>query len=151
MNLPEEGFSEHVGAHPAVAGFSPSSGNSSLNFMNPDEIITYDPKAFELDAEGYMDKTAEALGIKTDMGLKAFHAFCEDAALLDTKQRDYGSANISAFGERGIVVRMNDKVERLKMLVWNGNAPQHEKVSDTWVDIANYGVICLLCHRGEWQ
>lgn len=135
MNLPEEGFSEHVGAHPAVAGFSPSSGDSSLNFMNA-ELLT---------------STADALGIKTDMGRKAFRAFCEAAVLLDTKQQDYGSANISAFGERGIVVRMNDKVERLKMLVWNGNAPQHEKVSDTWVDIANYGVIGLLCHRGEWQ
>jgi hypothetical protein len=115
------------------------------------EILTYDPAAFELDAEGYMEKTAEALGIKTEMGRKAFRAFCEASVLLDTKQRDYGSGNISAFGEKGIVVRMNDKIERLKTLVWGDKSPSHEKVSDTWLDIANYGVIGLLCHRGEWK
>jgi len=141
-NFPEEGFSELVGAHPAVAGLSPSSGISSPNFMNTQH---------DTSTETFLDNTAEVLGIQTDMGRKAFRAFCEAAVLLDTKQRDYGSANISAFGERGIVVRMNDKVERLKMLVWNGNAPQHEKVSDTWLDIANYGVIGLLCHREDWK
>lgn len=99
----------------------------------------------------YVEKTAEALGIQTEMGRKAFRSFCEAAVLLDTKQRDYGSANISAFGERGIVVRMNDKVERLKTLVWNDRSPEHEKVSDTWLDITNYGVIGLLCHRQEWK
>jgi hypothetical protein len=118
---------------------------------NITEVITYDPKAFELDAEGYMEKTAEVLGIKTEMGRKAFRAFCEAALLLDSKQRDYGSANISAFGEKGLVVRMNDKVERLKNLVWKDKNPEHEKVEDTWVDIANYGIIGLLCHRKEWK
>jgi hypothetical protein len=98
-----------------------------------------------------IDNTAESLGINTAMGRAAFAYFCEAAVLLDTKQRDYGSANISAFGERGIVVRMNDKVERLKTLVWNGASPEHEKVEDTWLDIANYGIIGLLCHRGEWK
>ncbi len=33
------------------------------------------------------------------------------------KQRDYGPENITKAGERGIVVRMQDKVERLKMLL----------------------------------
>lgn len=121
-----------------------------MNFEQT-ETITYDPKAFELTAEGLMDKTAEALGIKTEMGRKAFRSFCEAAVLLDSKQRDYGSANISAFGEKGIIVRMNDKVERLKTLVWKDKSPEHEKVSDTWLDISNYGIIGLLCHRKEWK
>jgi hypothetical protein len=118
---------------------------------NTTEILTYDPKAFELDAEGYIEKTAEVLGIKTEMGRKAFRSFCEAAVLLDSKQRDYGSANISSFGEKGIVVRMNDKVERLKNLVWKDKSPEHEKVADTWLDIANYGIIGLLCHQKEWK
>jgi hypothetical protein len=103
------------------------------------------------DNQWLVSKTADALGITTPMGRAAFAYFCEAAVLLDTKQRDYGSGNITAFGERGIVVRMNDKVERLKTLVWNGQSPEHEKVSDTWLDITNYGVIGLLCHRGEWK
>ena len=110
--------------------------------MNPETTETIDNLRL---------RTADALGITTAMGRAAFAYFCEAAVLLDSKQRDYGSSNISAFGERGIVVRMNDKVERLKTLVWNGAAPEHEKVSDTWLDIANYGIIGLLCHRGEWK
>ncbi len=131
--------------------FLPPPGTTFKIMDSNTEVLTYDPKAFELDAEGYIEKTAETLGIKTEMGRKAFRAFCQAAVLLDSKQRDYGSANISAFGEKGLVVRMNDKVERLKNLVWKDKNPEHEKVEDTWVDIANYGVIGLLCHRKEWK
>lgn len=113
------------------------------------EILTYNADAFK--ADGDIDKTADALGISTEMGRKAFHEFCKAAVLLDTKQKDYGSGNISAFGEKGIIVRMNDKVERLKTLVWQDRSPEHEKVEDTWLDIANYGIIGLLCHKGEWK
>jgi hypothetical protein len=105
----------------------------------------------ETDNNWLVEKTADALGITTEMGKLAFKSFCEAAVLLDSKQRDYGSGNISSFGEKGVIVRMNDKVERLKTLVWQDRAPSHEKVSDTWLDITNYGVIGLLCHRGEWK
>jgi hypothetical protein len=94
---------------------------------------------------------AEQLGLTTPLGRKSFEVFCECAILLDQKNRDYGPGNISAFGEKGVIVRLNDKVERLKTLVWGDKHPEHEKVSDTWLDIANYGVIGLLCHRGEWK
>jgi hypothetical protein len=105
----------------------------------------------ESDNNWIIDKTADALGITTEMGKRAFKLFCEAAVLLDSKQRDYGSGNISSFGEKGVIVRMNDKVERLKTLVWQDREPSHEKVSDTWLDITNYGVIGLLCHRGDWK
>lgn len=98
-----------------------------------------------------LDNIADALGITTEMGQAAFRYFASAAVLLDSKQRDYGSGNISAFGEKGVIVRMNDKIERLKTLVWNDKAPTHEKVSDTWLDICNYGIIGLMCHTGEWQ
>lgn len=114
------------------------------------EILTYNPLD-AYDAEALIEKTADALGITTEMGRKAFYTFCKASVLLDTKQRDYGSGNISAFGEKGIVVRINDKIERLKTLVWNDQSPEHEKVEDTWLDITNYGVIGLLCHKGVWK
>ena len=94
---------------------------------------------------------ADALGITTPLGKAALDAFLEAAVLLDKKNRDYGPGNISAFGERGVIVRLNDKVERLKTLVWGNRTPEHEKVSDTWLDTANYGIIGLLCHRGVWK
>lgn len=99
----------------------------------------------------WIDTLADIIGIETDLGRKSFHALCEAAILLDSKNRDYGPGNISAFGERGVVVRLNDKVERLKTLVWNGKSPEHEKVADTWIDITNYGIIGLLCHKGVWK
>lgn len=96
-------------------------------------------------------KLSDELGLTTPLGRKSFAVFCECAVLLDEKNRDYGPGNISAFGEKGVIVRLNDKVERLKTLVWGDKHPEHEKVSDTWLDIANYGVIGLLCHRGDWK
>lgn len=94
---------------------------------------------------------ADTLGLTTPLGRLAMKVFFECAILLDKKNRDYGPGNISAFGEQGVIVRLNDKVERLKTLVWGGKNPEHEKVSDTWLDVANYGVIGLLCHRGDWK
>lgn len=94
---------------------------------------------------------ADSLGIVTPLGRVALESLLECAVLLDRKNRDYGPDNISAFGERGVIVRVNDKVERLKTLVWGDKHPQHEKVEDTWKDLTNYGVIGLMCHRGDWK
>lgn len=70
--------------------------------------------------------------------------------LLCRKQADYGPGNISAFGEKGVVVRMNDKMERLKRLVWGEKEPANESVEDSYKDLANYSVIALLLRRGRW-
>jgi len=124
--------------------------NKITNTFNTTETTFYkveDTKSLE----DSVAKAADSLGIQTEMGKLAFKSFCEAAVLLDSKQRDYGSGNISSFGEKGVIVRMNDKVERLKTLVWQDREPSHEKVSDTWLDITNYGVIGLLCHRGDWK
>lgn len=77
--------------------------------------------------------------------------FAEMRALMLRKQRDYGQGNISAFGEFGVLVRANDKMERLKNLLGKGREPSNESVEDTWMDLANYAVIALLCRRGLWQ
>lgn len=103
------------------------------------------------DRDKYAESMAQDLGLETELGRAALKFFVECAVLLDEKNRDYGPGNISAFGEKGVIVRVNDKVERLKTLVWGDKHPEHEKVSDTWLDLANYGVIGLMCHRGEWK
>lgn len=66
------------------------------------------------------------------------------------KQRDYGPGNINAFGEFGILVRLNDKVERLKHLIKDQTIPANESIDDTWMDIATYALIALLVRRGQW-
>ena len=78
----------------------------------------------------------------------------ELADILVTKQRDYGKLNIwnSPGGAiNGIMVRMSDKMERLKNLIYNSQDPNHESIEDSFIDIANYAVIALMCERGKWM
>lgn len=73
-----------------------------------------------------------------------------DAATFDSKQKDYGPANIAAFGEFGVLVRCNDKIARLINLL-NREAPRNESVEDSWLDLSVYGVIARLCRAGLWE
>lgn len=74
----------------------------------------------------------------------------EVSALFRRKQADYGPCNIAMAGERGVVVRLNDKIQRLSWLL-NGSAePANESIRDSWLDIADYGIIGLLLHDAKW-
>ena len=67
-----------------------------------------------------------------------------------SKQHDYGHDNILGFGDKGLVVRMWDKVSRLKNLIWNGNGiAKHEPIQDTFTDIAGYAIIGLMLEK-KW-
>lgn len=68
------------------------------------------------------------------------------------KQASYGPKNISTFGERGVVVRINDKLQRLIRLVWDAKEDpiDDETISDTYLDLADYGLIAELVRRGLW-
>jgi hypothetical protein len=72
--------------------------------------------------------------------------------LCKRKQASYGPGNIHYLGERGVFVRLFDKVQRLKRLVWENrdNPLDDETVEDTWMDILNYAAIALMVHRGLW-
>lgn len=60
--------------------------------------------------------------------------------LLVGKQHDYGHGNILAFKEIGLIVRLSDKVARLKNLQHSSN-PRFESLLDTYRDILGYCVI----------
>lgn len=68
--------------------------------------------------------------------------------LMLLKQKDYGPGNIMSFGELGVLVRANDKLERLKNLNKSGKTPNNESVDDSWKDLSNYGIIALMLRRG---
>jgi hypothetical protein len=72
--------------------------------------------------------------------------------LFCSKQKSYGRGNISKFGERGILIRSNDKIERLIRMVWREipNPLESESIEDTWKDLSVYAAIALLCKRGRW-
>jgi len=68
------------------------------------------------------------------------------------KHESYGPHNISVFGIKGVFVRMWDKVQRLRRLVWLAMADplKDETIEDTFLDLINYGAIAILLLRGLW-
>lgn len=79
--------------------------------------------------------------------------YSELQQVLVKKQQDYGPRNIAdAPGGpiNGLLVRMNDKMERLKNLYYSDSEPQNESLEDSFLDLANYAVICLMVQRGRW-
>ena len=79
------------------------------------------------------------------------------------KHMDYGLNNIALGGDltddkdkkfslTGLCIRLTDKISRLKNLLANGkNYVKGEGMEDTFIDIANYGIIGLLVGRDKWK
>ena len=112
----------------------------------------------------YTSNLAAELGIKTEIGRKALKLALENVQLLDRKQQDYGSQNIARHGEFGVLVRCDDKTARLANLLKTlktmeltddpdeqPETPKNESVLDSWLDLANYGLIGAMCHLGQWK
>ncbi len=76
---------------------------------------------------------------------RAFRIFKE-------RQAKYGSGNIARRGPVGVLVRMDDKLARLDRVFMEGlgSGATDESVEDTCLDVANYALILLLCHAGQW-
>ena len=87
---------------------------------------------------------------------ESFEQACREvaASIAETvisKQHDYGHDNILAFKEQGLVVRLSDKVARLKNLLWTRtDKPKNESIEDTFVDVAGYAIIGLMLAQGTF-
>lgn len=86
-----------------------------------------------------------------DQTIKAATVAAEYLALFSRKQEAYGVGNIDGFGELGVLVRLNDKIERLKNLLYHKRSSDLESVADTWDDVIGYGIIGGMVHRGLWR
>ena len=79
------------------------------------------------------------------------------------KHMDYGLNNISLGGDlknpndkkfslTGLAIRLTDKISRLRNLLTNGkNYVKGESMEDTFIDVANYGIIGMLVGRDKWK
>jgi hypothetical protein len=81
--------------------------------------------------------------------------FMEAYNLLQSKHRDYGPRNISRSPGgplNGLQVRMWDKLARIEHITKiDGPAqPQHESLRDSFIDLANYAIIGIMCIDGDW-
>ncbi|MDB4414464.1 DUF1599 domain-containing protein [bacterium] len=103
--------------------------------------------------EEYPDLSNEFIRIQTEM-----------YAMFAAKHMDYGLNNISLGGDivnnsddkkfslTGLAIRLTDKISRLRNLMVNGrNYVKGEGMEDTFIDIANYGIIGLLVGRDKWK
>ena len=84
-------------------------------------------------------------------------------AMFAAKHMDYGLQNISLGGDltnendkkfslTGLAIRLTDKISRLRNLLTNGrNFVKGEGMEDTFIDIANYGIIGMLVGRDKWK
>ena len=75
----------------------------------------------------------------------------EVAQIIIDKHKDYGPDNIEIFGQQGLVVRMWDKIGRLKHLLWGSKNPSCESVEDSFTDLAGYGIIGRMLTKGQWN
>ena len=86
----------------------------------------------------------------------------EQWALFCKKQMDFGPSNI-AMGTSldtdeekrlsliGLIVRINDKVQRLiNLVVRNNREAQNEPTIDAFKDLACYGIIAQIVKNGKW-
>ena len=127
-------------------------------------------KAFEFSQE----KTVEA--VKTTPTVEAFETEYPELSeefkqitiemyeMFAAKHMDYGLNNISLGGDilnnksdkkfslTGLAIRLTDKISRLRNLLVNGkNYVKGEGMEDTFIDVANYGIIVLLVGRDKWK
>jgi len=88
----------------------------------------------------------------------------EQYELFARKMMDYGLNNVTLGGDIvnnsddkklsliGLTIRLTDKINRLRNLVVSGkNYVKDEGMEDTFIDIANYGIIGLLVGRNKWK
>ncbi len=96
----------------------------------------------ELDKE-----TQEMADVFEDLQTECWQLFVK-------KQLDYGPRNIGdlyeRFGMTSLLVRMNDKMQRLINLTSKESDPNNESIEDSLKDLANYSLIGLMLLRGHW-
>lgn len=121
---------------PQPAGSPPKASTRLTTWSSTEDGVTIQ---FQLGRSGKRDLEHDWLRCMVD----TFETFV-------AKQADYGSDNIARHGARGLVVRMDDKIARLANLLATGRVPANESITDTFLDIADYGIIGMIVQKGRW-
>lgn len=79
--------------------------------------------------------------------------FDEAQDILIGRHKDYGPGNIAnAYPDptTALVVRMGDKMERIRHLLTKDGLRYGEPLRDSWLDLANYALIGVMVQDGKW-
>ena len=119
---------------------------------------TYDPA-------DYRPMTFDFVGTKQDVGPQSYDAAVdlvleELRQLMLSRHRKYGAENIIVGGVHGLIIRIQDKLARIRQdhkdcSFIGACAPlislPDEASEDAWLDLGNYaGVIAIMLARGWW-
>ncbi len=124
--------------------------------QNGNDGLHYDEINNNMDAIKYIEKEyPETAKEFQKIQFEQWATFCK-------KQMDYGPSNI-AMGTSlrtkedrrlsliGLIVRINDKIQRLMNLVVKHNRDaQNEPVMDAFKDLSVYGIIAQIVDNGKW-
>ena len=114
-------------------------------------LYSKNPSAIEYIEENYPETAKEFQRLQFEQ----YDLFCK-------KQMDYGPSNISMgtslttpdekrLSLVGLIVRVNDKVQRLlNLIVKNNREAQNEPTIDAFKDLACYGIIAQIVRNGKW-
>lgn len=64
-----------------------------------------------------------------------------------SRHKKYGPGNIAEFGEQGLLVRLSDKLARLRN---SSDDFSDESVDDAVLDVVGYGLIWMMWRAGAW-
>ena len=125
-----------------------------VEVMANNEII-YDGKTYKdsivgLDVAGGNDSTS--INIKEVNKITFEDILTQMLSTYKAKNADYGNSfdkTLNEFGLVASVVRLNDKMERIKSLIKSDAKVLDEKIEDTLLDMANYAVLTLLWLRNK--
>jgi hypothetical protein len=96
---------------------------------------------------------AASQGLEPAFLMGVADVFDEAEDLLVGRHRDYGPGNIAnGYPDplTALVVRMGDKMERIKNLLSSDHPVFGERMRDSWMDLANYGLIGVMVIDGKW-
>ncbi len=128
--------------------------------MNQTQEANYDPSFTNL-----VSDVCNKLGLKTSLVHVVVPVLIQNLITLEMKQRDYGPHNLTKFGTFGVVVRMNDKMERITNLSKKSGlglaygmagdksldaTVNNEPIADSFLDLANYALIAYVMQKNLW-
>ena len=114
-------------------------------------LYSKNPSAIEYIEENYPETAKEFQRLQFEQ----YDLFCK-------KQMDYGPSNISMgtslvdddekrLSLVGLIVRINDKIQRLiNLVVKNNREAQNEPTIDAFKDLSVYGIIAQIVKNGKW-
>jgi len=102
-----------------------------------------------------IESLSKKLDLQTEMGVEFLRLSLDCVKLFDSKQQDYGSANILMSGELGVACRLQDKASRIRHILikqLKGDTKiNYESLEDAYIDVANIGMIGMLLSRNLWK